>query len=88
MIHTTRARCFCAPELEPALERAAATHPHAAAWARYGEWFEIKLDLPHLSPIERGLERVRVERWLMAVVRAATRPIAYADWLASGGHAP
>ena len=82
---TTRARCYCPREYEPLLVRAAQTHPHAARWALEGEWFELVLDVPHLSAIERGCERLRTERWLVSVVRSATRVTAYADWLASGG---
>ena len=84
---TARARTYCPPELEPLLARASATHPHAKSWALFGEWFELVIDVPHLNPAERGLERLRTERWLGSVVRSATRVIAYADWLASGGTA-
>jgi len=87
MATTTHARCYCPREMEPLLIRAAQTHPHAARWSLEGEWFELVLDLPHLDATERGLERLRSERWLMAVVRAATRVVSYADWIASGGAA-
>lgn len=87
MATTVRARTYCQREMEPLLARAAPTHPHATSWSQEGDWFELVLDVPHLNPAERGLERLRTERWLGAVVRAATRVVAYADWIASGGQA-